>query len=110
MGNPDRTLMALGLCARARRLIAGTPQICEALRQRVRPVLVLVAADASENTAKRLCGKCAFYQVRLVTLSVDADRLSGAIGKTGRVAAVAITDEHLCRLVTDTLTVEEHNV
>ena len=103
MGTPDRTLSALGICAKARRLIAGTPQICEALRKEPRPFLVLCASDASENTAKRLRDRCAYYHVRLVELAMDADRLSGAIGKSGRVAAVAITDEHLCRLVTDTL-------
>ena len=106
----SKTLNALGLCARARRLVCGTPQVCEALRGSEKPFLVLAPSDNSENTAKRLRDRCAFYHVRLVVLDVDADRLSSAIGKQGRVAAVAITDPNLYRLVADTLRDEEHNV
>ena len=35
------TLRALGLCAKAGRLVCGTALICEALRGRNRPLLVL---------------------------------------------------------------------
>ena len=99
-----KLLGALGLCAKARKLISGTPLICEALRnERTRPCLVLAASDNSENTAKRLADRCAYYGVRLTVLAVDGDTLSGALGKSGRVAAVALTDPNLCHLVENTL-------
>lgn len=110
MRDPERTLGALGLCARARKLIFGTPQVCEALKGREKPYLVLMPSDNSDNTAKRLRDRCAFYGIPLVELEVDADRLSHAVGKSGRIAAVAVTEPGLYRLVADTLTQEEHNV
>ena len=101
----EKTRGALGICAKARRAITGTALICEALRsERTRPCLVLAASDNSENTAKRLSDRCAFYGVELVTLDLDGDALSRLLGKSGRVAAVAVTDENLCRLVRNTLT------
>ncbi len=96
------TLRALGLCAKARKLICGTPMICEALRGRVKPYLVLSACDNSENTQKKLTDKCAYYGVRLWVLSVGGEELARAVGKHSRVAAVAVTDENLCRLVENT--------
>lgn len=110
MKSLERTLGALGLCARARKLVFGTPQVCEALKGREKPYLVLMPSDNSENTAKRLRDRCAYYGTPLVVLETDADRLSAAVGKKGRISSVAITDPNLYRLVADTLTQEEHNV
>ena len=104
----EKTLQALGLCAKARKLIIGTPMICEALKSKgKKPYLVLAAGDNGENTAKRLCDRCRYYGVPLVLLDADGDTLSAAIGKSGRVAAVAVTDENLCRLVKGTLSEAE---
>ena len=95
---------ALGLCARARKLISGTPMICDALKAgKPKIYLVLSASDNAENTAKRISDRCAFYGARLTVLPVDGDTLARAIGKQSRVAAVAITDEHFYRLVETTL-------
>lgn len=100
----SKTLSALGLCAKARKLIAGTPLICEALKnEKSRPYLILAASDNSENTAKRLRDRASFYGVRLILLDCDGNTLSHALGKSARVAAVAVTDENLCRLVENTL-------
>ncbi len=98
-----KTLNALGLCAKARALTVGTPMICEALRGARKPRLVLLANDNAENTVKRLADKCAYYGVELTCLAVSGEELAGAIGKTSRVAAVAVGDENLCRLVKKTL-------
>jgi ribosomal protein L7Ae-like RNA K-turn-binding protein len=75
--------------------------VCEALRGRKPPVLaVLEASDTSENTHKKLADKCAYYQVPLYRLTADTARLGKAIGKTGAVAAVGLTDENLYRALT----------
>ena len=105
----NKTLLALGICAKARKLICGTPLICEALKGKTKPCLVLEASDNSENTAKRLSDRCQFYGVELIRLRVGGEMLAGAVGKQGKVAAVAVTDEQLCRLVRGTLE-EEHNL
>lgn len=99
----DRTLRALGICAKARGLVCGTPMICEALAGKRAPRLVVCAQDNSVGTAKRLHDKCRFYGVRAVEIEANGEQLAQAVGKTGRLAAVAITDENLCRLVSGTL-------
>ena len=104
----QKTLNAVGMCARARRLVIGTPMICEAMRKTQRPYLVVCANDNAENTAKKLSDKCTFYGVPTVTIPVDGQRLAAAVGKQNRVAAVAVTDENLCRLVQKTLQHEEN--
>jgi ribosomal protein L7Ae-like RNA K-turn-binding protein len=107
-GNCEKTLRALGLCAKAGKLVIGTPLICEALKSNTKkPFLVLSSCDNGENTAKRLRDRCNYYGVPLVQLDADGETLSAAIGKNARVAAVAVTDENLCRLVKGTITSAE---
>lgn len=102
-GGMGTVLGALGLCAKARKLICGTPMICEALKAKKQIFLVVEASDNSENTQKRLRDRCEFYGVKKIRLECDGDALAKALGKSGRVSAAAITDEQLCRLVTGKL-------
>ena len=97
-------LGALGLCKRAGVLVCGTPMICAALREgRKKPLLVVMASDASEGTRKRLSDKCAFYETVLVAADVGGETLAAAVGKTGFLAAVAVTDRSLAELVSNKL-------
>ena len=92
----DKLLSTLGLCARARKLVMGTPMVCEALRDKKSPVIaVLEASDTSANTHKKLSDKCGFYGVPLYRLTADTVGLGRAVGKTGAVAAVGVTDANL---------------
>ncbi len=94
----DKLLSTVGLCARARKLVMGTDMVCESLRRRKdAPLAVLEACDTSANTHERLCAKCAYYRKRLYRLPVSTAELGHAIGKTGTVAVVAVTDENLFR-------------
>jgi len=95
-----KLLFALGLCARAGKLTAGVPMVCEALRERglKKPRAVFMASDVSENTRKKLSDKCGFYGVRLVRLGCGAFELSRAVGKSSDVAAVAVADKQLYSL------------
>ena len=100
-GYDERKLLSsLGLCARAGKLIFGVPMICDALRGggKKMPLLVFEAADTSENTHKRIADKTEFYGVRTVRLQCDGATLASALGKTSSLAAVAITDEQMCRM------------
>ncbi len=104
----DKLLSTVGLCARARKLVMGAPMVCEALRDKRTSVLaVLEASDTSENTHKRLVSKCAFYGVPLYRLTADTERLGKAIGKTGAVAAVGVTDENLYKALAPHLPARE---
>ena len=51
-------LRALGLCAKAGKLVYGTPLICEALKAKKQVFLVVETSDNSENTQKRLRDRC----------------------------------------------------
>ena len=97
MTSPEEKLLStLGLCARARKLVMGTPMVCEAMRDKKTPVIaVLEASDTSEGTHKKLSDKCGFYGVPLYRIAADTARLGRAVGKTGAVAAVGVTDENL---------------
>ena len=100
-GVDKRLLMNIGLCARAGKLIFGVPMICEAMRKggKNAPLLVLEAQDTSEGTHKKIADKTAYYKVRTVRLKCDGATLASALGKTSSLAAVAITDDKMCRMV-----------
>jgi ribosomal protein L7Ae-like RNA K-turn-binding protein len=102
-GSMTPLMRALGLCARARGLIFGVPMICESMRVKEKPKLVLMACDVSENTRKRLQDKCTFYSVQLLSLPIDTATLAHVVGKSASLGAVALSDENFCRLVTDAL-------
>ncbi len=101
-----KLLSSLGLCVRARGVIFGAPMVCEALassKKKGYPLIVLEASDTSENTHKRITDRCGFYGVRHVRLDIDGVTLGEALGKRTMLAAIAITDENLLRLVDEKL-------
>ena len=87
-----KILGLLGLCARAGRLVYGTPLICESLRAKKEILMVLMADGVSENTRKRLSDKCKYYGVRLESVKATTAELARALGKSGELAAVGVTD------------------
>lgn len=95
----NKLLSTLGLCARARGLVIGTPMVCEALRipagKQGRVLAVLEAGDTSDNTHGKLVSKCAFYEVPHYRLPVTTAELAHAIGKSAATAAVGVTHEGL---------------
>ena len=99
--NVNKILSALGLCARAGKLIFGVPMICDAMRKggTQKPVLIVEAADTSDGTHKKIADKSAFYQVRVVRIDCDGATLASALGKTSSLAAIAIKDREMCKIV-----------
>ena len=97
----QRALRLLGLAARAGRTVVGVPLICTALQRGAKdktPLLVVVAADCSANTNKRITDRTAFYGVRAVKVDVDCAALALAVGKRDAlVAAVGVTEPHLAK-------------
>lgn len=95
-----KLLSSLGLCARAGAVVIGVPLICTAMKKggAKAPKTVFEASDSSDNTHKRISDRCAFYGVKQIRLGCDGMALAAALGKSSPVAAVAVTDENLCRL------------
>ena len=97
----SKILSSLGLCAKAGKLVRGVPMICEALKKSgtSKICLVIEASDTSENTHKKLNDKCNFYKADKIRIDSDGEALASAVGKSGSIGAVAITDEGLSDMV-----------
>ena len=93
-----KLLSTLGLCARAGALVYGTENVCVAMR-RGQICLVIEAEGCSENTHKKLTDKCTYYSIGHRVIPVSASALGAALGRSGLLAAVGITDENLKRAV-----------
>ena len=93
----------LGLCKRARTLTFGEGAVKDRIRQK-KARLVIVSADASENTKKKFSDNCSFYTVPYVEVG-DRYTLGNAIGNTFAVV-LAITNqglaENLLKLLNET--------
>lgn len=97
--DPKKLLGALGLAARAGKIVFGTQNVCDALKEG-RVLLVIEASDNSENTRKRLSDRCAYYGVRRLTAPVTAVDLGYAIGRRTDVSSAAVTDPNFAVLIT----------
>lgn len=97
MMKTDRLLGMLGLAARARQLAIGSALACDAVARGAH--LALTSSDASENTEKRMRDRSAFYECKYLRLSYTSSELAHAIGKTGSVAAVAVTDQNFASAI-----------
>ncbi len=96
----SRVLSYIGIARKAGKLTFGTDAVCDALRRGGKNP-VFAASDISEATEKKLTDKCAFYGVSLIRIDADTATLAHAIGKTGTVAAVYISDGGLSRAAED---------
>ena len=93
----------LGLCAASRSAICGSELALSAVRKNPAKVyLMLLAQDASARTEKQITDKCAYYNVKLVKLSLTMTELSDALGKSSLVAACAITNKGLAEKIEET--------
>ncbi|CAM4242487.1 L7Ae/L30e/S12e/Gadd45 family ribosomal protein [Paenibacillus tarimensis] len=92
----NKALSALGMAMRAGKLVTGDETVLKTVKQG-KARLVIVAADASDNTRKKYRDKCATYDVELVE-AFDRYSLGAAIGKEARVI-VAIADEGFASLI-----------
>ena len=91
----------LGLCRRAQKTVCGTSLVCTALASKRKPALVVYSEGASAPTKKRIESKCAFYGVMALPLPVTPDELGQAVGKTGALAAVGVTDTQFAAAIRD---------
>lgn len=82
----------IGLSARSRKLVSGEFSTEKAVKS-FTAQLVLVAADASDNTKKLFRNKCTFYEVPFYEFGTK-EELGHALGKE-ICASLAFTDEGL---------------
>ena len=86
----NRILSLLGLCMKAGRLKSGGFQTEEAVKSG-KAMLVLIAADASDNTKDKFKNMCSFYRVKCFEYG-SKEELGSAIGREER-STVAVCDQ-----------------
>jgi len=94
----NQWMSLLGLANRARKIISGEELTVKEIRNG-KAKLVLLAADASINTTKKITDKCNSYQVPLKIVE-DRYLLGQAIGKEARVIVAVMDDGFAKKLVT----------
>jgi ribosomal protein L7Ae-like RNA K-turn-binding protein len=87
-------LSMLGIAKKAGRLVTSTPMVCDSLKKKRKPFLVIVSGDASDSTKKKLITKSDYYKVKVIVSDVSKEELSHSIGKESIIASVAVTDEN----------------
>lgn len=97
---PDKVLSMLGIAAKAGGVASGEFSTEKAVKDG-RAYLVIVAADASENTKKNFRNMTDFYEVPMY-LYGDKEILGHFIGKEFR-ASLAVTNEGLAHSIEDKL-------
>ncbi|MBP3951997.1 YlxQ family RNA-binding protein [Bacillus suaedae] len=79
----SKWLSLLGLAARARKLVTGEELVLKEVRRQSVNVVIL-SADAAEQTKKKVLDKCSHYNIPVRIVS-DRQELGQAIGKVERV-------------------------
>ncbi|MCM2674704.1 YlxQ family RNA-binding protein [Alkalicoccobacillus plakortidis] len=101
MTNPsEKWISLLGLAARARELVTGEELVLQDVRKN-RVCLVLLAADASDATAKKVKDKCTHYKIPLKQVA-DRAVLGAAVGKAERVV-IGIKSRGFAKKITELL-------
>ena len=88
----------LGLCRRAGRLLTGDA-LCEKAVRNNRAKLIILAADAAENTKKKYKDSCAYHGVKMVEEGTLFD-LGHAVGRE-KLAVICILDEGFSKKLID---------
>ena len=92
----NRGLSMLGLATKAGKVVTGEFSTEKAVKTGM-AFLVVVAADASDNTKKKFRNMCEYYQVTMKEFS-DKISLGNACGKEFR-ASLAVVDKGLAQAV-----------
>lgn len=96
--NSNQWMSLLGLANRARKIISGEELTVKEIRSG-KAKLILLSADASANTTKKITDKCNSYQVPYKMVE-DRHQLGKAIGKDARVVVAVLDNGFAKKLIT----------
>ncbi len=96
MTKEERIRGYVGLAAKGGKVVSGEFSTEKAVKSG-RASLVILAADASENTKKKFTNMCEFYELPCLEFG-DREQLGQAVGKEFR-ASIAILDPKLAAAV-----------
>ena len=95
----EKLLSLLGFAARARRLVFGT-ELCRDAARAGQISLAIIAADASDNTKKRIVDACKYYGCDVCYTAILSSTLASRLGKSGITAVVGLGDHNFIRGIT----------
>ena len=94
MGNNIQRISGmLGFARKTGKTVIGTEMVCRMMPKNGFIKLVVISGGASDSTKKKLTVKCDFYKIPSVVAEIDTEALASLLGKSGAVAAVAVTDD-----------------
>ncbi len=92
----NKLLSLMGFAMRAGKLDTGTDRICDEIRRHGSPDddlkgystkgIVIIAADASDNTKKRIINACKYYRVEFYISTLTQNEIAARIGKASAAA------------------------
>lgn len=92
----SKLLSLMGFAMRAGKLDTGTDRICDEIRRHGLPDddikgystkgIVVIAADASDNTKKRIINACKYYRVEFYISALTQNEIASRIGKASAAA------------------------
>lgn len=94
-----KLLNMIGLAKRAGKISTGS-FICEKMIKSRTAKLVVLAADASENTKKTICDSCKFYDVYVIE-AATMDTLGHAVGADALRAVISVNDNNFAKAILD---------
>ena len=103
----NKIFSLIGLATRARRTVSGEFSTEKAVKDGS-AFLVIVAADASDNTKKKFKNMCEFYQVP-ISFYGQKEELGHAMGKEQR-SSMAVLDEGFANAVKQKLELESEGI
>ena len=103
----DAVLALLGISAKGGRVKSGEFSVEESIKS-FKAFLVIIAADASENTTKKFTDMCTYREIPFYRYATK-ETLGRALGKDIR-STCAVTDEGLAKaLIKKLVATEEKN-
>jgi ribosomal protein L7Ae-like RNA K-turn-binding protein len=96
--NQNQWMSLLGLANRARKIISGEELTVKQIQSGTAR-LILLSADASVNTTKKITDKCNSYEVPYKIVE-NRHLLGQAIGKEARVVVAVLDDGFAKKMVT----------
>ena len=97
----DKLLSMTGMARRARKVSVGA-FACQESIKKGEAKLVIIAADASDNTKKQFMDMCRFRNIKFIEYS-DSEALGKCTG-TGERAVVSVNDNNFAAAISDIYT------
>lgn len=92
--NESKIISLLGIAKKAGKTVSGTDMTVESIRNKKSSVrLILLAADASANTVKRITNTSEYYGIPVIRMGCGKSELARVTGSTSEISVIGITDD-----------------